>query len=89
MFQFNGYPNIFRFSNQIILDQSRKKVEQHICYKIKIFKNKGYFGIIKNTSNYVTLSQLMDTVGNINHEVILAENLISDSNYQKSLTLAR
>ena len=59
----------------------RNKVEQHLNYKITPWKKKGSFGIIRDSSQNVTLVHLMDTVGNVNHAVIIVVHWIFDSDY--------
>ena len=40
-----------------------------------------------NTSEYVTLVQLIDSLGNVNHAVSVVENWYLDSNGEKALPL--
>ena len=47
----------------------------------------GSFDIIHDISENVTLFQLMESVGNVNHEVIVVKYLIFDSNYKKEIPL--
>ena len=47
------------------------------------YKNLG------DISENVTLVQLMDSFGNVNHVISLVGNWIFDSNYQKALVLNR
>ena len=48
---------------------NRKKIkgEQNLRYNLKIWNKKDDFGIINNISEYVTLLQLMDSLGNVDH----------------------
>ena len=43
--------------------------------------------ILNDISEYFTLVQLMDTVGNVTHAVSIVGKCIFDSNYKKELSL--
>ena len=43
--------------------------------------------MIKNTSEYVTLVHLMESLGNMNHAISIVGYWIFDSNYEKELCL--
>ena len=58
-------------------------------YSLIIYKKKGYYGILNDRSENVTLFQLMDSLGNVNHAISLVGYWIFDSNYKKSLVLNR
>ena len=49
----------------------------------------SYFDILNSMSENVTLLQLMDYLGNVNHDISVFGYLIFDSNYEKSLVLNR
>ena len=49
----------------------------------------GEYKILENISENVTLVQLMDSLGNVNHAIIFVGKWIFDSNYEKSLVLNR
>ena len=51
------------------------------------WKKIGTFDIMNNITEYVTLVQLMDSVGNVNHAVSVVGEYIFDSNEEKSLPL--
>ena len=61
-------------SSQEIPMQSRqtkkRNVDQQLCYKLEQWKKIGTFDIMNNNSKYVTLIQLMDSVGNVNHALV-------------------
>ena len=48
---------------------------------------KGQFEILHDISENVTLVLIMDSVGNVNHEVIIVGYWIFDSNFKKALPL--
>ena len=50
-------------------------------------KKKGQFEIIHDISENITLVQLMESVGNVNNTVNIAEYWIFDSKYKKALLL--
>ena len=43
------------------------KGDQHLCYKLEHWNKIDYFDITNNFSKYVTLVQIMDYTGNVNH----------------------
>ena len=45
--------------------------------------------ILEDISGNVTLVQLMDSLGNVNHAISVVVNCIFDSNYEKALILNR
>ena len=47
------------------------------------------FDTLKNVSEYVTLEQLMDSLGNVNHAISIVGYWIFDSNYEKALCLTQ
>ena len=70
-------------------DKLRHKGEQHLIYNLKKWVKKGTFYILNDISENVTLVQLMDTLGNMNHDISILGYWIFDSNYEKSLCLTR
>ena len=73
-------------------DITKKKLhhkgEQHLRYNINKWE-KGDFDILNDISENVTLLQLMDTLGNMNHSISIVGYWIFDSDYEKSLCLTR
>ena len=53
------------------------------------YNQKGYYDILKDISENVTLVQLMDLLGNVNHGISVFGYWIFDSNYKKLLVLNR
>ena len=72
-----------------MLDQARNKGDHHLHWNINKCKIKGTFDIINNISEHITLVQLMDTVGIVNHTVSIDGNWIFDSNDDKELPFAK
>ena len=58
-------------------------------YKLIKYKKKGEYKILEDISANVTLVQLMDSLGNVNHAISFVGNWIFDSNYEKSPVLNR
>ena len=56
-------------------------------YSLVKYKKKGSYDILKYISENVTLVQLMDFLGNVNHAIRVVEYWIFDSNYKKALVL--
>ena len=54
-----------------------------------IWKKNDDFDILNDISEYVTLVQLMDSLGNLNHAISIVGHWISDSNYKKELCLTQ
>ena len=49
----------------------------------------GYFDILTDISEHVTLVQLIDSLGNMNHVISVVGYCIFDSNYERELVLNR
>ena len=47
----------------------------------------GSFKILTDISQHVTLVQLIDSLGNVNHSISVVGCCIFDSNYERSLVL--
>ena len=47
----------------------------------------GSYDILTDISKNVTLIRLMDSLGNVNHDIIVVVCWIFDSNYEKALIL--
>ena len=57
------------FANHIMKKGRKIKGEQTLQYNLTIWKKSNYFDILNNISEDVTLVQLMDTPGNVNHAI--------------------
>ena len=77
------FSNRIHFDNSIITNRMHIKVEQRLIYNLKIWQKNDAFDVLNNISEYVTLVQLMDSLGNINHDIIIVGYWISDSKYKK------
>ena len=65
------------------------KSEQNLQYNLKIWKKNDDSDILNEISEYVTLVQLMEPIGNVNYDISIVEYCIFDSNYNKSLCLTQ
>ena len=69
-YTFHEYTYKIKFTNEIMLDKERNKGEKCLHYKLEQCKEKGRFDIMNIISEHVTLVQLMDYLGNVNHAVV-------------------
>ena len=51
------------------------------------YKKMGEYAFLEDISVNVTLVQLMDSLGNVNHAISVVGSWIFDSNYEKALVL--
>ena len=58
-------------------------------YILRKYKKKGYYDILEDISEHVTLVQLMYYLGNVNHAINVIGYWIFDSNYKRALLLNR
>ena len=65
------------------------KGEHRLGYNLKVWKKKDAFDTLKKISEYVTLVQLVDSLGNMNHAISIVGYWIFDSNYEKSPCLTQ
>ena len=54
-----------------------------------IWKENYAFDILNEIIEYVTLIQLMDSLGNLNHTISIVGNWIFDSKYKKAICLTQ
>ena len=65
------------------------KGELRVYYSLRKYKNIGSYDILTEISDHVTLVQLMDSLGNVNHAISVVGYWIFYSNYENSLVLNR
>ena len=65
------------------------KGEHRLRNNIKACNKKYGFDILNNISEYITLVKLMDSLGNVNHDISILGYWIFDSNHDKSLYLTQ
>ena len=81
--------NSIDFENAILKNENKIKGEPKVYYILRKYKKKGSYDILKYISENVTLVKLMDSLGNMNHAIIVVGYWIFDSNYKISLLLNR
>ena len=71
--------------------EKRKKLkgESRVYHSLRKYKNMASYDILTDISEHMTLVQLMDYLGNMNHDISVVGYWIFDSNYEKSLELNR
>ena len=70
-----------------ILKMKKIKAEPKVNYSLVKYKKKGYYDILKEIRNHITLVQLMDYLDNVNHAISVVGFCIFDSNYKKELVI--
>ena len=65
------------------------KGKDHLIYNLNIWNKKGDLDILNDIGENVTLVQLMDSLGNGNHDISIVGYCIFDSNYEKVLCLRK
>ena len=67
--------------------KNRRKIndEQNLQYNMTIWKKNNAFGIPNDICEYVTLVQLMDSLGNLNHAISIVGYWIFYSSYGKAI----
>ena len=81
--------NRIDFTNTILKDKKKLQCEPKVCYSLRKYKNKGSYDILTDISEHVTLVQLMDYLGNVNHYISVVGYWIFESNYKRELELNR
>ena len=75
--------------NDILKKNKRNKGEPKVHYNLIEYKKMCEYKILEDISENVTLDQLMDSLGNVNHAISVVGKWIFDSNYEKPLILNR
>ena len=73
--------NRIHFAYDIMQNNKRNKGETRVHYSLEKYKKKGEYEIFKNIGANVTLVQLMDSLGNVNHAISVVGSWIFDSTY--------
>ena len=81
--------NRIDFANDILKNNKINEGEARVNYKLIKYKKMGDYKILEDISANVTLVQLMDSLGNVNHAISVVGYWIFDSNYKKALVLNR
>ena len=67
--QTNRFRNIIDFANDIMKNKLWHKVEQHLRYNMNSWNKNGAFDILNEISENATFVQLMESLGNLNHDI--------------------
>ena len=78
--QIENFKNIIHFANYIMTNRRKIKGEHNLRYNLTIWKKNDAFDILNDISENVTLVQLMDSLGNVNHAISIVGHWIFDSN---------
>ena len=78
------FTNIIDFSISILKNRMHIKGGQRLRYNLKVSQKNDAFYILKNISEYVTLIQIMDSLGNFNCAISIVGCWVFDSNYEKA-----
>ena len=81
--------NRIDFANAILKNRKIIKGEPKVHYGLMKYKQTGSYKNFKDISENVTLVQLMDSLGNVNHAISVVGYWIFDSNYEIPLVLNR
>ena len=73
--------------NDILKNKKINVSEARVHYNLIKYKKMREYKILEDISANVTLLQLMDSLGNVNHDISVVGNWIFDSNYEKHLYL--
>ena len=79
--------NRIDFANDILNKKNRG--ETKVYYNLIKYKKKGLYKILEDISESFTLVQLMYSLVNVNHVIIVVGYWIFDSKYEKALVLNR
>ena len=81
--------NRIHFANAIMANKRKIKGEQNLRYNLTIWNKIDAFDILNEISENVTLVQLMESLGNLNHTISIVGHWIFDSNYKKAFCLTQ
>ena len=73
--------NRIDFANEIMTSRKRNKGEARVHYKLIKYKKMCDYKILEDISANVTLVQLMDSLGDVNHAISVVGSWIFELNY--------
>ena len=70
---------------------NRRKIkgEHNLRYNLTIWSKNDSFDVLNDISQIFTLVQLIESLGNLNHAIIIVGHWVFDSNYRKALFLLK
>ena len=72
--------NRINFSSAILKNEIKLEGKPRVYYSLRKYKRKGYYDILEDISEHVTLVQLMYYLGNVNHSISVVGYWIFYSN---------
>ena len=81
--------NHIDFANDIFKNKKINRGEAKLHYNLIKYKKKSLYKILEDISENITLVQLIDSLGNVNHAISVVGYWIFDSNHEKALVLSR
>ena len=79
--------NCIDFAHEIMLNRKINKGKTRMHYKLMKYMKMCEYKILEDISANVTLVQLMDSLGNVNHAISVVGSWIFESNYERALFL--
>ena len=73
--------NSIDFENDIKKNKKINRDETKVHYNLIKYNKKGLYKILEYISKHVTLVQMINSLGNVNHAISVVGNWISESNY--------
>ena len=77
------FRNISHFVNDTMKNRMHTEGEQKLRYNMKVWHKNDAFDILKNIIEYVTLVQLMESLGNVNNATSILGYWIFEPYYEK------
>ena len=71
----------------LLKNERNIKGKPKVHYSLVKYNKKGSYDILKEIIEHVTLVQLLDSLGNVNHDISIVGYWIFESNYIKALVL--
>ena len=81
--------NRIYLENYILKNEKELKSKPRVYYSLSKYKKMGSYDILTEISEHISLVQLMDSLGNLNHAISVVGCWIFDSNYERELVLNR
>ena len=79
--------NRIDFANSILKNERNIKGRPRVYYSLRKYKKKGSCYILIDISEHVTLIQLKDYLGDVDHAIDVVGYWIFESNYKRALVL--
>ena len=63
--------NSIDFANAILKNENNNKGKPRVYYSLRKYKKKGSYDILTDINEHIILFQLMDSLVNVNHAIIV------------------